>query len=68
MSKPLVVKYQGKRKEIKLFIENCPDDVEIRTKLQDDSYEAEWKKEYLDSHYEESLNNQRESREDRQRS
>lgn len=65
MTKPLVIKYQGKRKEIKLFIEDCPDDIEIRIKLQDDSYEAEWKKEYLDSHYEESLNNQKESREDR---
>lgn len=65
MTKALVVKYQGKRKEIKLFIEDCPDDIEIRTKLQDDSYEADWKKEYLDSHYEESLNNQKESREDR---
>lgn len=65
MSKPLVIKYQGKRKEIKLVIEDCPDDIEIRTQLQDDSYEAEWKTAYLDSYYEERLNNQKESREDR---
>lgn len=65
MSKPLVIKYKGKRKEINLVVEDCPDDIEIRTKLQDDSYEAEWKTAYLDSHYEERLNNQKESREDR---
>lgn len=65
MSKPLWVKYQGKKKEIKLKIEDCPDDIEIRTKLQDEGYKAEWKKAYLDSHYEEQLNDQRESREDR---
>lgn len=63
MSKPLNIKYQGKRKEINLTIEDCPDDIEIRTKLEDESYEAEWKDEYLKSHYEEGLNNQRESRE-----
>ncbi len=65
MSKPLIVKYQGKKSEINLVIEDCPDDIEIRTKLQDDSYQADWKREYLDSHYEESLNNQRETRKDR---
>ena len=59
MSKPLVIKYKGKRKVINLVIEDCPDDIEIRTKLQDDSYEAEWKTAYLDSHYEERLNNQK---------
>lgn len=63
--KPLIVKYQGKRKDIKLFIEDCPDDFEIRTQLQDPNYKAEWKAAYLDSHYEERLNEQRESREDR---
>lgn len=61
----LVIKYQGKRKEISLVIEECPDDLEIRTQLQDPNYEAEWKTAYLASHYEEKLNNQKESREDR---
>lgn len=64
-SKPLEIKYQGKRKEINLTIEDCPDDIEIRKKLKDKNYKAEWKTAYLDSHYEEKLNNQRESREDR---
>lgn len=65
MQRPLTVKYQGKRKEINLFIEDCPDDIEIRTQLQDPNFEAEWKTAYLDSHYEERLNEQRETREDR---
>lgn len=65
MSKPLKIKYQGKRKEIELEIEGCPDDLEIRTKLQDESYKADWKTAYLDSYYEERLNNKAEAREDR---
>lgn len=65
MQRPLTVKYQGKRKEINLYIEDCPDDIEIRTQLQDPNYKADWKTAYLDSHYEERLNNQKESREDR---
>lgn len=64
-SKPLEIKYQGKRKEINLTIEDCPDDIEIRKKLKDKNYKAEWKTAYLDSHYEEKLNDQKESREDR---
>lgn len=65
MSKPLKIKYQGKRKEINLVIEDCPEDIEIRTKLKDPDYVADWKTAYLDSHYEEKLNDQKESREDR---
>lgn len=59
--KDLIVRYQGKKKEINLVIKDCPDDVEIRTQLQDPDFEAEWKSAYLDSHYEERLNNQREA-------
>ncbi len=65
MSKALVIKYQGKRREINLVIEDCPDDIEIRTKLKDPDYVADWKTAYLESHYEERLNNKSESREDR---
>lgn len=54
--KPLIVRYQGKRIEINLVIEDCPDDVEIRAKLQDPDYKTSWKAAYLDSIYEEQLN------------
>ena len=65
MSKPFVVEYQGKRKAIKLVIEDCPDNLEIRTQLEDPDFEVDWKSAYLDSHYEEELNNQREAKEER---
>lgn len=63
---PLTVKYVGKRgKEIDLYIEEFPDDDELIIAITDAAYKEEWKSAFLDSYYEESRNDQKESRRDR---
>ena len=61
----LTIKYQGKKKEINLTLPELPDDADLIIKVQDSNYQSEWKTELLASYYEESLNDQRESRKDR---
>lgn len=61
----LTVKYQGKKKEIKLKIKDFPNDSDLIIKVQDPNCQEAWKVEFLKSHYEEKLNDQRESRKDR---
>ena len=64
-SSSLTIKYQGKKEEINLTLPEFPDDTDLIIKVQDLNYQAEWKTELLASYYEESLNDQRESRKDR---
>lgn len=64
--RPLTVKYVGKRgREINLTIDEFPDDQELIIAVSNPDYKSEWKTKLLDSYYEESLNDQRESRRDR---
>lgn len=64
-TKRITVKYEGKRKSINLVIDECINEFEIIRQLQDPEFKADWKDAYLESHYQEQLNDKKNERTDR---